>query len=65
MTLFKELFKIYLLFIALFFLGRLGLYCLYFDRLSDISFAQSLLSFLYGLKLDTMTTSLFRHSCCP
>lgn len=58
MTLFKELFKIYLLFIALFFLGRLGLYCLYFDRLSDISFAQSLLSFLYGLKLDTMTTSM-------
>lgn len=58
MALFKELFKIYLLFIALFFLGRLGLYFLYFDRLSDISFAQSLLSFLYGLKLDTMTTSI-------
>lgn len=58
MQVFKELFKIYLLFIALFFLGRLGLYGLYFDRLSDISFAQSLLSFLYGLKLDTMTTSM-------
>ncbi|MCL4430876.1 MAG: LTA synthase family protein [Epsilonproteobacteria bacterium] len=57
MQTFKELFKIYLLFITLFFLGRLGLYFLYFDRLSDISFAQSLLSFLYGLKLDTMTTS--------
>lgn len=57
MTLFKELFKIYLLFIALFFLGRLGLYLLYFDRLGDISLAYSLLSFLYGLKLDTMTTS--------
>lgn len=57
MRLFKELFKIYLLFITLFFLGRLGLYCLYFDRLSDISTSQSLLSFLYGLKLDTMTTS--------
>ncbi|MDP2076906.1 MAG: LTA synthase family protein [Sulfuricurvum sp.] len=58
MQIFKELFKIYLLFIALFFIGRLGLYILYFDRLSDISFAQSLLSFLYGLKLDTMTTSM-------
>ncbi len=57
MRLFKELFKIYLLFITLFFLGRLGLYCLYFDRLSDISTSQSLLSFLYGLKLDTMATS--------
>ncbi|MDP3302041.1 MAG: LTA synthase family protein [Sulfuricurvum sp.] len=58
MQVFKELFKIYLLFIALFFLGRIGLYVLYFDRLSDISFAESLLSFLYGLKLDTMTTSI-------
>jgi len=55
---FKELFKIYLLFIALFFLGRLGLYAVYADRLTDISFAESLLSFLYGLKLDTMATSI-------
>ncbi|HEX5329159.1 LTA synthase family protein [Sulfuricurvum sp.] len=54
----RELFKIYLLFIALFFIGRLGLYGLYFDRLGDISFAESLLSFMYGLKLDTMTTSI-------
>lgn len=54
----RELFKIYLLFIVLFFLGRLGLYALYFDRLGDITFAQSLLSFLYGLKLDTMTASI-------
>lgn len=58
MRLFKELFKIYLLFIALFFLGRLGLYLLYFDRLSDISFLESIVSFLYGLKLDTMTASI-------
>jgi phosphoglycerol transferase MdoB-like AlkP superfamily enzyme len=55
---FRELLKIYLLFITLFFLGRLGLYALYFDRLSDITFAYSLLSFLYGLKLDTMTASI-------
>lgn len=58
MLVFKELLKIYLFFIALFFFGRLGLYVLYFDRLSDISFAESLLSFLYGLKLDTMTASI-------
>ncbi len=58
MRIFKELFKIYLLFIALFVLGRLGLYILYADRLHDITFAESLLSFLYGLKLDTMTTSI-------
>jgi len=55
---FRELLKIYLLFITLFFLGRLGLYALYFDRLSDITFTYSLLSFLYGLKLDTMTASI-------
>lgn len=54
----RELLKIYLLFIGLFFLGRLGLYIAYFDRLGDISFAESLLSFLYGLKLDTMTSSI-------
>lgn len=54
----RELLKIYLLFIALFFLGRLGLYGLYFDRLGDISFTESLLSFLYGLKLDTMSASI-------
>lgn len=54
----RELLKIYLLFIGLFFLGRLGLYIAYFDRLGDISFAESLLSFLYGLKLDTMTASI-------
>lgn len=54
----RELLKIYLLFIALFFLGRLGLYALYVDRLGDITFAESLLSFLYGLKLDTMTASI-------
>ena len=54
----RELLKIYLLFIALFFLGRLGLYGLYFDRLGDISFTESLLSFLYGLKLDTMAASI-------
>jgi phosphoglycerol transferase MdoB-like AlkP superfamily enzyme len=54
----RELLKIYLLFVLLFFLGRLGLYFLYFDRIDDISFAESLFSFLYGLKLDTMSISI-------
>ncbi len=58
MRIFKELLKIYLLFITLFIVGRLGLYVLYADRLHDITFAESLLSFIYGLKLDTMTTSI-------
>ncbi len=54
----KELLKLYSLFVALFFLGRMGLYLLYADRLGDITLAESLLSFLYGLKLDTMTASI-------
>jgi phosphoglycerol transferase MdoB-like AlkP superfamily enzyme len=54
----KELLKIYFLFVVLFFLGRLGLYFLYFDRLSDITLLESLLSFGYGLKLDTMAISI-------
>ena len=58
MHLLKELFKIYFLFIILFFLGRVGLYLLYFDRLGDITFIESLFAFLYGLKLDTMTASI-------
>lgn len=58
MPILKELLKLYLLFIILFFLGRLGLYVLYFDRLGDMTLAESLLSFVYGLKLDTMTVSI-------
>lgn len=58
MPILKELLKLYLLFIILFFLGRLGLYVLYFDRLGDMTLAESLLSFVYGLKLDTMATSI-------
>jgi phosphoglycerol transferase MdoB-like AlkP superfamily enzyme len=54
----KELFKIYFLFLILFFLGRLGLYFLYFDRLGDITLMESLVSFGYGLKLDTMAISI-------
>lgn len=58
MILVRELLKIYSFFILLFFLGRLGLYFLYMDRLNDITLAQSLLSFLYGVKLDTMAVSI-------
>ncbi|MBN2468892.1 MAG: sulfatase-like hydrolase/transferase [Deltaproteobacteria bacterium] len=58
MSILRELLKIYFLYIAVFFLGRLGLYLHYFDCLTDLTFAESLLSFLYGFKLDTMTTSV-------
>ncbi len=54
----RELFKLYMLFILLFFVGRAGLYFLYDDRMTDMAFAESLLSFFYGLKLDTMAVSI-------
>lgn len=58
MHLLKQLFKTYLLFLGLFFLGRLTLYVLYFDRLDDIGFGESLLTFLYGARLDLIVISV-------
>ena len=57
MILLKQLFKYYLFLISIFFIGRLGLFILYFDRLenSDINY---LLTFVYGLKMDTMAASI-------
>jgi len=54
MKLIRELLKIYLLFAALFFIGRLFFYIIYFDRLSDISIYESSLTFIYGLRMDTI-----------
>ncbi len=56
-SLIRELFKLYLLFILLFFVGRGGLYFLYADRMADMALGESLLSFLHGLRLDTMAVS--------
>ena len=52
MKLIKELFKVYLLFVALFLIGRFFFYLLYFERFNDISFFESLLTFIYGLRMD-------------
>lgn len=57
MYLIKELLKTYLLFFLLLFLGRILLYLFYFDRLEDISFFESLLSFIYGMRMDTIVLS--------
>ncbi len=54
MKLIKELFKVYLLFVALFLIGRFFFYLLYFERFNDISFFESLLTFIYGLRMDTI-----------
>lgn len=57
MSFLREVIKTYILFVGIFFIGRLGLYILYFDRLSDISFLESLLAFVYGLRMDTIIVS--------
>jgi phosphoglycerol transferase MdoB-like AlkP superfamily enzyme len=57
MLLAKKLFKYYLLMILIFFIGRLALFTLYFDRFSD-SGVNYYLSFLYGLKMDTIVASM-------
>lgn len=54
MKLIKELFKVYLLFATLFLIGRFFFYLLYFERFNDISFFESLLTFIYGLRMDTI-----------
>ncbi len=56
MKIFNYLLKHYLIMIGIFFLGRLGLFILYFDKLQHTD-ASPWLSFLYGLRMDTITAS--------
>ncbi|MGP1579788.1 MAG: LTA synthase family protein [Wolinella sp.] len=58
MKMFWAIFKIYLTFTVMFFCGRLLFYTLYFDRLSDISLGESLLTFIFGLRMDTIAISI-------
>jgi phosphoglycerol transferase MdoB-like AlkP superfamily enzyme len=57
-TPFKKLLIIYLGLVTIFFLGRLGLFIFYFDRIIH-SNTEYWWSFLYGLRMDTMVASLF------
>jgi phosphoglycerol transferase MdoB-like AlkP superfamily enzyme len=57
MLLAKKLFRYYLLITLIFFIGRLALFTLYFDRFSD-SGVEYWLTFLYGLKMDTIVASM-------
>lgn len=57
MQIFKKLFTYYLVIVAVFFLGRLGLFIIYFDRFSE-SGVNYWMSFVYGLKMDTMVASM-------
>lgn len=58
MNLLKVLSKVYFLFFILFFLGRCILYVLYFDRFQDISLGESLLTFVFGARMDTIVISM-------
>ena len=57
MLIFKRLFRYYLLMITIFFIGRVSLFIIYFDRVQD-SNSDYILSFLYGLKMDTIISSM-------
>ncbi len=57
MPILKKLFTYYLLIVGVFFLGRIALFTVYFDRFSD-SGVNYWLSFVYGLKMDTMVASM-------
>ncbi|MBE0496481.1 MAG: sulfatase-like hydrolase/transferase [Campylobacterales bacterium] len=57
MNLIKELIKTYLLFFFIFFSGRVVLYGLYAERFEEITLFESLLTFVYGLRLDTIAIS--------
>ncbi len=54
----KKLLVVYLGLIAIFTLGRLGLFSLYFDRVSQ-SGTEYWWTFLYGVRMDTIVASLF------
>jgi len=58
MQMIKQLFKYYLYMISIFFIGRVGLFILYFDHFSHIS-DNYWLTFIYGLRMDTIAASLF------
>jgi len=57
MRIIEQLLKYYLYLIGLFFIGRLSFFVLYFKRFKD-SDVNYWLTFLYGLRMDTMLVSL-------
>ena len=57
MNIFKKLFTNYLYMIIVFFIGRLTLFVLYFDKIQNTD-SSYWFTFLYGLRMDTITASL-------
>lgn len=58
MQIFKTLFKYYLYLVGIFFIGRVALFMLYFDRFSDDTSSDYYMSFLYGLRMDTIAACM-------
>lgn len=58
MNILKQLTKYYLYMILIFFIGRLSLFILYFDNFKE-SGVDYWLTFIYGLRMDTITASVF------
>ena len=58
MTLISRLVKYYLYMIFIFFIGRLSLFILYFDSFKN-SDTNYWLTFIYGLRMDTITACVF------
>lgn len=58
MHLIKELLKTYTLFLLTLFLGRFLLYIIYFERFRETPLAHSLLTFLYGARMDSMVIAI-------
>ncbi|MDQ7061167.1 MAG: hypothetical protein Q9M43_08480 [Sulfurimonas sp.] len=58
MNIIKILIKYYIYMISIFFIARLTLFSLYFDTFKD-SGVDYWLTFIYGLRMDTITTSAF------
>ena len=57
MQILTGLIKYYFYMIFIFFMGRLSLFIIYFDRFKD-SDVNYWLSFIYGLRMDTIVTSI-------
>ena len=57
MHLAKKLFQYYLAIIGIFLIGRMALFALYFERFSNDE-VNYYMSFLYGLKMDTIVASM-------
>ena len=57
MSMLRELFKLYFYMVVIFFIGRLSLFIIYYDRFKDIN-ENYYMSFLHGLRMDTVVISI-------